>query len=497
MLEAIMLDENAKRKLLLFKFLIKFSDKKHSINFFENNLDYSYSRVVYLLDLIQQDLTNLTGEAVQLIQAKGVQYNQNISYDMYYQYLLTNSIPYQLLVSMLYYPKDNLDKFCEKNFHSKTTVVRRSKLLSDYFKQFNIKMNTTQLRLSGDERVIRITFYTLIWSTSQGVNLPEIINNPFNYARVKKVVSPYFPDSSSYSAHKQIALILDILYLRVRSGYILHEKTEIMPYIPINTDQMNALFNGLVTNPQTLAAEAEFSAYLLISAPNFFRKNDRRLTLITDYLKKQPNQATKLLKEFCTLLSEQIMPQDFSWENESILFGNIVNIIFSSAIIKKPFPTLFHLVNRSRYANNEYYHQLHSQLKKFFQKVSKRKDFNWLKESIPQLSDSLASLLVPVYESFQLNNVVRVALIAESNYLLIQPLTKFIDEISFVQLVAYKQGAFSSFDFILATSAYLIPKESPLPSFVFRFSADNDNQYIELYEALKALHNQKIISTYS
>lgn len=497
MLEAIMLDENSKRKLVLFKLLIKFSDKKRSINFFENNLDYSYSRVVYLLDLIQQDLTNLTGESVQFIQPKGVQYNQQFSYDIYYQYLLSNSIPYQLLVSMLYYPKDNLNKFCEKNFHSKTTVVRKSKLLSDYFKQFNIKMNTTQLRLTGDERVIRITFYTLIWSTTQGVNLPEIINNPIDYDRVKKIVSPYYPDSTSYSAHKQIALILDILYLRIQSGYALHERSEITPYIPVNTDQMNIIFKGLLTDKQILIAEADFAAYLLISAPNFFRKSDRRLTLITDYLKSQSNQATKLLKEFCIVLSEQIMPQDFSWENESILFGNIVNTIFCSAIIKKPFPTLFHLVNRSRYANNDYYHQLYAQIKKLFQRISKRKDFNWLKESIHQLTDSLASLLVPVYESFQLNNVVRVALIAESNYLLIQPLTKFIDEISFVQLVAYKQDAFASFDFILATSAYLIPEQSPLPSFVFRFSADNDQQYIELYQELKALHNQKIISTCS
>ncbi|MGX7244630.1 helix-turn-helix domain-containing protein [Enterococcus quebecensis] len=172
MLEAMMLEDTAKRKLTLFKLLTTFSSKEHSINFFESKLDYSYSRVVYLLELIQQDLTKMTGTKTEILQTNGVRYKQDISYDRYYQYLITQSIPYQLLVSILFYPNDNLTEFCEKNYHSRTTVVRKSKLLSSYFKQFNIKMNASKLNLYGDERVIRITLYTLIWLASQGTNLP-------------------------------------------------------------------------------------------------------------------------------------------------------------------------------------------------------------------------------------------------------------------------------------------------------------------------------------
>ncbi|EOL42949.1 helix-turn-helix domain-containing protein [Enterococcus caccae] len=491
MIETMMLEDTAKRKLILFKLLTAFSNKQHSINFFEKRLDYSYSRVVYLLELIQQDITNITGEEIEILQVNGVHYKQTISYDRYYQYLITQSVPYQLLISILFYPNDNLSKFCEKNYHSKTTVVRKSKLLSDYFKRFNIKMNTSQLTLYGDERVIRITLYTLIWLSSQGTNLPKIENNPINYAEITNIISPYFPDSFSYSANKQIKLILDIVFLRVQSGNVLTEKSTIDSYIPTSLSYAKIFFGDLLKDSNALEAEAQYAAYLLIATPNFFRNNDYRLTLLNDYLENQKNSATKLLEEFCALFKQDFMPRDFSWEDVPILFGNTANIIFSTTISKKPLPTLFHLINHSLYSKNEYYYQLMNHFKALFQKISKRKDFGWLKDNIEQLSDTLATLLVPLYESFQVNKIVRIALIAESNYLLIQPLAQFIEELPFVQLVAYAQGEFSSVDFIVATSSYLIPEECHLPSFVFRFSADNDEQYIGLYQAIKAIHNKK------
>lgn len=491
MLEAMMLEDTAKRKLILFKLLTQFSDKQHSINFFENKLDYSYSRVVYLLELIQQDLTTLAQEKIEILHVSGVCYEQDISYDRYYQYLITQSIPYQLLISILFYPNDNLAKFCAKNYHSKATVVRKSKLLSDYFKQFNIKMNTSQLNLYGDERVIRITLYTLIWLASQGTNLPKIENNPIDYVEITKVISPYFPDSFSYSADKQITLILDIIYLRVKSGNVLKEKTTIDPYIPTNLTYAKIFFADLIKENKSLIAEAQYAGYLLIATPNFFRDDDHRLILLNNYLESQTNSATKLLEEFCHLFKQEFMPKDFSWADAPILFGNTANIIFSTTINEHPFPTLFHLINHSLYLKNEYYYQLLTHFKALFQKISKRKNFAWLKNNIEPLSDTLAALLVPLYESFQANKIVRIALIAESNYLLIQPLTQFIMELPFVQLVAYKHNNFSPIDFIVATSSYLIPEECHLPSFVFRFSANNDEQYIGLYQAIKAVHNTK------
>ena len=491
MLEAMMLEDTAKRKLTLFKLLATFSNQQHSINFFEKRLDYSYSRVVYLLELIQQDLSKITGEEVKILQVDGVRYKQTITYDSYYQYLITQSIPYQLLISILFHPNDDLTQFCQKHYQSRTTVVRKSKLLSDYFKEFNIKLNTSKLSLYGDERIIRITLYTLIWLASQGTNLPKIDNNPIDYIEITKVISPYFPDSFSYSADKQITLILDIIYLRVKSGHLVTEKTMIAPYIPTSPAYAKIFFGDLIKETDILEAEAQYAAYLLIATPNFFRNNDHRLTLLSDYLKNQTNSATKLLEEFCAVFKQEFMPSDFSWEDAPILFGNIANIIFSTTISEKPFPTLFHLINHSSYSKNEYYYQLLTYFKALFHKISKRKNFGWLKENIEQLSDTLAALLVPLYESYQVNKIVRIALIAESNYLLIQPLKQFIEELPFVQLVAYSHGKFSSFDFVVATSSYLIPEECHVPTFVFRFSADNDEQYIGLYQAIKAVHNQK------
>lgn len=369
--------------------------------------------------------------------------------------------------------------------------MRKSKLLIRYLKQFNIKINTSQLTLYGDERVIRITLYALIWMSSQGTNLPKAKERPINYERIIETISPYFPDSHSYSAQRQITLMLDIIYLRIQSGNGLIDKVTIDSYIPLNKTLGEYCFKDWIKDTNMLEAEIQFAGYLLIATPNFFRANDDRLTSLNHYLKNQKNNATKLLEEFTNFFSEKFLTEVFSWEDEPILFGNVVNILFSTAIIEKPFPTLFHMINHSLYAKNEHYYLLFTNFKIFFQKIAKRKNFSWLKNSIDQLSDSLAALLVPLYETFQTDNIVRIALIAESNYLLVQPLSQFMEELHFVKLVAYEYGEFSNFDFIVATSSSLIPSECNLPSFVFRFSADNDAQYIRLYQAIRAVHNKK------
>ncbi|GGC76129.1 helix-turn-helix domain-containing protein [Enterococcus wangshanyuanii] len=491
MLDAMMLENTDKRKLTLFRLLTIFSDKRYSVKFFESKLDYSYSRVVYLLELIQQDLTDMTGKKVDLFTKNGVHHKQDITYDMYYQYLIIQSIPYQLLVSLLYFPENNLDQFCDNHFQSRTTVVRKSKLLIDYFKHFDIKVNISQLSLSGDERIIRILFYDLIWMTSQGTNLPKIRQNPLTYKEVSKIISPYFPDTFSYGARKQISLMLDIIYLRVRKGNALTEQTEIEPYIIIPEMYTAPYFETLITDPEALAAEAQFAAFLLIASPNFFREGEHRLLLLDSYLETHSNTATKLLEEFTVFFKDQFMPDGFSWRNEVILFGNVANILFSHSIIKQKFPTLFHLTDNNIYSKNKYYYQLFTEFRALFQKISNRKNYAWLRSTIDSLSDTLSALLVPLYESFLGNNLIRIALVAESNYLLVEPLTQFIKDIPFVQLVAYKYGEFSSFDFMVTTSSFLIPENCPLPSFVFRFSADSDEQFLSLYQAIKDVHNQK------
>lgn len=147
--------------------------------------------------------------------------------------------------------------------------MRKSKLLIRYLKQFNIKINTSQLTLYGDERVIRITLYALIWMSSQGTNLPKAKERPINYERIIETISPYFPDSHSYSAQRQITLMLDIIYLRIQSGNGLIDKVTIDSYIPLNKTLGEYCFKDWIKDTNMLEAEIQFAGYLLIATPNF------------------------------------------------------------------------------------------------------------------------------------------------------------------------------------------------------------------------------------
>lgn len=489
MFEDMILEDLAKRKLTLFKLLLQYNDHTYSVNFFENKLDYSYSRVVYLLESIQQDILAITGESLTLVDSKGVHPKINITYDQYYQYLLIESVPYQLLVSILYSAEDDLEAFCKKQFLSRASVIRKTRLMVAYFKKFNVKLNSSRLTLTGNERLVRLLLYQLIWFCSQGSHVPRK-PSLIDYEDVVRIISPYFPDSHSYSAKRQIYLSLDIVYLRVKAGHILKEKTAIPPYLPIDLDYAAIFFKDVITNPTWLEAEAEFSAFLLTRSPNYFRPTDFRLSFLQNYLATEKNQATLILNEFCTFYSSEIMANQIDITSRKVLFGNIANMIFSVSILQKPFPTIFHLVSDQSLATNKSFIELNTQFKAFFTKISKRKNFHWIKGNIKQLSEGLACLLLPQYESLQKEDFLDVALIAESNFLITQQLTNFLNDLSFVRLTAFVQEDYSDTDFIVSTSTFNLPLNTELPSFVFHLSSDN-GQYIDLYQKLRETQLEK------
>ncbi|MBL1229022.1 helix-turn-helix domain-containing protein [Enterococcus sp. BWB1-3] len=486
MFEELILEDITKRKLTLFNLLAYLPDDYYSINFLESNLDFSYSRVSYLLELIQQDLDEINQEPTNFITDQGIHYDRSVSYDQYYQYLITRSIPYLLLLSIIYYPQDTLDDFCRKNFLSKASVIRKSKSLNNYFKQFNIKLNISQLKLTGEERMIRIVLYALVWFTSQNANLPDV-GLSIDYEKVQNNVDPLFPESRSYSASKQIQLLLDIVYLRVTNGYFLTETATISAYIPTSVELSKDFFGAIVDNDAVLEAEAQFSALLLVITPNFYSEKDPRFYFLEHYLEIEENQATVLFKEFWHFLETTY---GFSKYEHRVIYGNTANIIFPITILKKAVPGVLTANNNSNHIQNKYFLELHDSFKVFFRKISKRKNFSWLSEQIALLSIAFALLMFPSWEKLKNNKMINVGLIAESNYLLNQHLINFLDELTFVKLETFTEN-YSDFDLIIATSSCLFPKECTASTFVFRYSKDNQKQYVALYQMLKEVQNNK------
>ena len=486
MFEELILEEITKRKLTLFSLLARLPDDYYSINFLESNLDFSYSRVSYLLELIQQDLDEIKQEPAVFITEQGIHYDRSVSYDQYYQYLITQSIPYLLLLSIIYYPQDNLDDFCRKNFLSKASVIRKSKSLNSYLKQFDIKLNISQLKLSGEERMVRIVLYALVWFTSQNANLPEV-EIDINYEKIRSNIGAVFPDSHSYSAGKQMQLLLDIVYLRVINGHYLKEKTAISAYLPTNVELSKDFYGPLIQDEAALEAEAQFSALLLIITPNFYSSSDQRFLYLDHYLSQEENQATVLFNEFWHFLEDEY---GFNKEEHKVIYGNIANIIFPMTILKKAIPGVLTANNNDSYLQNKYFVELHGAFKNFFRKISKRKNFSWIGEQITLLAIAFALLLFPTWEKIKQHKIINVGLIVESNYLLTQHLINFLEELNFVKLAPLNDSD-SSYDLIIATSSYLLPENCRVPSFVFRYSLDNHKQYVALYKTLKEIQTEK------
>lgn len=81
----------------------------------------------------------------------------------------------------------------------------------------------------------------------------------------------------------------------------------------------------------------------------------------------------------------------------------------------------------------------------------------------------------------------------ESNQLFRQGITQRLNDLSFVKLVPFSIHDVAEYDFLVCSSALLLPKDNSLPYFVFNFFSKNTD-YTALYRTLRKQHQRKNIS---
>lgn len=124
-----MLDDHSRGKLAVYGQLLTLSPGEHLIDNLRENLETTISMVKLkkILVSIQEDLAKISNKQLLTAKNKLIIRERMIHYNQYQNFLTTQSIPYQLLLSIIKKQDEDLASFCQRNYISRSTCFRQTK----------------------------------------------------------------------------------------------------------------------------------------------------------------------------------------------------------------------------------------------------------------------------------------------------------------------------------------------------------------------------------
>ncbi|MGF2942215.1 helix-turn-helix domain-containing protein [Enterococcus xiangfangensis] len=495
MLATIFLTKKEQKKLALFYHLERLPAGDYTMKSISDELGYVYSTTQVLLNEIAADCSTINQTAVVLTPQKQVRCPlSGVSYDQYFAFLVYQGVPHQCLLYLLEHPQKDLKTFCQSHYVSIASCMRHLQPLAEYVQQFGLTFNRSQLSLKGDERLIRITLFNLIWAISKG---SEPLFQHFQSGELTTTLaalSQEIPLGRDYVGTKEIYLFVEITYLRTKAGfYVEDDERYDAVFSKKSAMPLDALEHFFPVSKEQLYAEYRFLQFMHYYAPTYTGVDDPRLPMIQKYLTEK-NSLSTILLSFEAFWEKAIIRGDTGLlKKNSDIHGNLHNVLVCYYIFPQRIPTLFNLLVYFRQSPSIHYDYLQQKITRFFTRFSKRHGFEWLKGCQNCLIDLFTWLTLTYFESAGQQQPLIVSLIVESNQLFRQDITQRLKDLSFIKLVPFSIHDMADYDFLICSSALLLPKDNSLPYFVFNLFSKNTD-HIALYRTLRKHHQQKNIS---
>lgn len=480
--DEIMLGKQERRKLELFQVMSKLSLEQCTIHYLQSLMVHSYSRVKTLVESIELDLRNFFAPDLQLLDAQGIQVVrlQAFRYEDYYSRLVLSGVPYMVVKAMLVAPEMDLNAFCQHYYYSPSSVKRKTAGLAAYVGEYGLKLNLAQLELVGDERFVRMVFYSLLWLA--GKQLPPEEQQVAGRPTFMGALQPYLPNGESIASEHQLSLLYDVCSYRFQKGHYIEIPAKHETYL--NRLDFTTVYPMWQATTAVQQAEIDFILYWLTAIPNFYDYTDPRLAKMVTYITQQPLNG--LIQRLVDAVRSQF-PQDFFWQ-DTCFWGNLTNIVLLYYQVEKPVPIMFDLVRDIERPHFRTWHEAKQLFQLFFQTEAERTDA-WLLTCLPEMAELLADVVEYSLKQAGQTKKLRVALIAESNVLITDQLLNFVTNLGFVEITALNHDS-QAVDAIIATSRRLIPAIFTQPCFVVQPTRQK-MQDLELYYQLVTLWYEK------
>lgn len=486
----VLLDKVARRKLTVIELLLNLEPGHYSISPLMESLTLSYPTLIALCNEIKHDFAQLQLPNFLTSDGKINWQPKSYSHNRYRQYLIRHSIAYKLLLTTLIEPEKTLVEFCQENFLSRATLARKLRPFNQFLKTFDLRLNLTQMKLIGQqEGMIRLAYHCYLWISSFGEDLFVHCDLQSEHDLLQKISLT----TSSYVNPKEVLLMLLISRLRVQQGYRLNALPFTELALPPIDQTLTEYFADFLTEDEQIKRHTDFFAYFIFYTIYFIDPADQRLSYIQlyfDSLKQTPLHS--LHRRLWKTIKETILAAAPSLADQQLLATNLFVTLVNFNVQPGSPPLLLSLLPAEHLDQNPEFQQIQATFAKTITRLSRRKDFAWLKNSGTGLAQALAIITYPYCRSKQVRNVLKVGIVPLPNYLVMQELKYFLTHLEFVDfhLTSAKD---ETVDLYIATSKTLLPDPN-VPHYLVSFeSTENfqDELFIKLWEIYQAKYQSK------
>lgn len=466
----LFLSRQQQRKVLFFQKMADYPDGDYLLHPLSKQLNIHYQPLLQMLREINEELRAI-GEC-SILNEKGQLHWKNDPgrSSTYLKYLLSESIPFQFLISSLFAPDIQMKEFLNKCFLSKSTMQRRMKPLNDEFAKYGISINLSQMALIGDEQVIRMLYVHYLWQVV--ADIQQWTSHDFSAEEA--FLDSWEPQLQTYLPRRLAFLILAISRIRNESNHFLPEQEPqhllfSQLEIPVTT-----YLEGYLDDSQQIIRNSEFINFLIHYYPPVTVADSTASRLRTALMESRLQQNIPIYKAMNAVIQwyEAHLPDTFRKTDRQICRSNIIGIFLTYELTKGPIP----LVYEPKIENRQLFDTLpplEEELLYLLKGLSRELSLSWLSEVHAEISHSLFLSLLPFLEQTPMHQL-QVGLFLPGEFADSIRLLRFLENFSFVE-VQLNPTNWDSIDLYITSEARLVPHKDTTIFVVSPF----DRNYLE------------------
>lgn len=488
MIDAI-LKSDSRFKLDILSLLSASREQPLSIRKLSQHFECSHQKMQAFVTEIYQDLSVCFSEPI-LTTDEGVQIiSEAFHLNIYKQYLIQQSVPYQMVLYALMEPDKDISDFCKENYLSRASVSRTTTDFIQYLKEFDIKLNLSQLQWKGPEAVIRFVFFNVLWLGSHG----DDVNKYERFFREeRKILHALGVVDSSHVDNNEVFLMLVISRIRNEQKHWLTEIPFKNLIFPKENIALLEYLASYISDEDQLVRQYDYLGYIIFYSPYYLCEKDERIGYVEryyHYLLSERDPLALLLSEFESFYREKLLEKDIDEASLRLLHVNIFTTFLNYSIRKGPVPQGADFFKDQVMENNAMYQKLSKRLTYNLKKLCRRKHFAWLGKCLPSLVDILTFTLLPYYEHRYEKNKLIIGLMSGSNFMVLQDVKNFLKQFSFleVRLVAEDE---SDLDVLVSVFPKTIT-EVKKPTFSVESTTSTSYQ-LNLFTLLQKAYREKL-----
>lgn len=494
--EELLMDSPTLIKFKLFKKIMFLASPSYPIAQLASEMNLNYQQTVIDLTEIDQELAQLNShhESILLRAGKINCLNLSCTIDDYRYHLLESSVPFQFVLYFLNEDNPTIDDFCVRYNSSRSTVSRKIENLKTYLKQFNLRFTYTEAGMAGDERLIRLALFNIVWLGVKGVVWPFSAMKEEIADELVERFAPHFPLARTYIGRHELKFLAAIFYLRLKKqNYVRYDKSYnfLMKNNPYYDMSKLDDWHHFDLNPRQRKLEVCFIYFLSHVIPFYTIADDPALLHTLDNFAQRPNPIYLLAKEYLDWAGKHFFQGYAEVLERPTILGNLLNIGFGYYTVKHPFPSVPHILGREQ-APIRSLRELQESSQDFLTQISGREEYRSFltPETIPLIAQSFTEILEPFYDWQKVATKVNVGIALEHNYLLVTNLHRYLTEMKFVNWETFQGAHLKDYDLVI-TSSLILSREYPEANVFFWDHTGNDVQSISLLQCLTDLMYQK------